>query len=45
MLIGNLAPQSKYKKLIREERDVSDCKDLLMEPEVDLDKLATPAGQ
>lgn len=45
VLIGNLAPQSKYKKLIREERDVSDCKDLLMEPEVDLDKLATPAGQ
>ncbi|RJT08107.1 NAD(P)/FAD-dependent oxidoreductase [Halococcus sp. IIIV-5B] len=45
VLIGNLAPQSKYKKLIREERDVSDCKDLLMEPEVDLDELATPAGQ
>jgi NAD(P)H-nitrite reductase large subunit len=45
VLIGNLAPQSKYKKLIREERVVGDKKDLLMEDEVDLDKLAPAAEQ
>ena len=45
VLIGNLAPQSKYKKLIREERVVADQKDLLMEETVDLDKLAPAAEQ
>lgn len=45
VLIGNLAPQTKYKKLIREERDVTDCLDLLMEEQVDLDKLVAAAGQ
>lgn len=45
VLIGDLAPQSKYKKLIREERIVADKKDLLMEEEVDLDKLVPTAEQ
>jgi NAD(P)H-nitrite reductase large subunit len=45
VLIGDLAPQSKYKKLIREERTVADQKEILMEEEVDLDKLAPAAEQ
>jgi NAD(P)H-nitrite reductase large subunit len=46
VLIGDLAPQSKYKKLIREERDVADQKDVLLNQSVDLDDLEapTPAG-
>ncbi len=45
VLIGDLAPQSKYKKLIREERVVADQKEILMEEDVDLDKLAPTAEQ
>ena len=45
VLIGDLAPQSKYKKLIREERVVADQKDVLMKEQVDLDELAPAAEQ
>ena len=45
VLIGDLAPQSKYKKLIREERVVADQKDVLMKETVDLDDLAPAAEQ
>ena len=45
VLIGDLAPQSKYKKLIRDERVVADQKDVLMQEEVDLDDLAPAAEQ
>jgi len=40
VLIGDLAPQSKYKQLIREERVVADQTDILLAEEVDLDELA-----
>jgi NAD(P)H-nitrite reductase large subunit len=43
VLIGNLAPQTKYKQLIREEREVADQAEVLLEHEVDLDKLDAPA--
>ncbi|MGB9987495.1 NAD(P)/FAD-dependent oxidoreductase [Salarchaeum japonicum] len=39
VLIGNLAPQSKYKQLIREEAQVADQKDVLLEENFDLDDL------
>jgi NAD(P)H-nitrite reductase large subunit len=42
VLIGDLSQQSVYKKLIREERQVADAKDVLLEQEVDVDKLAAP---
>ena len=45
VLIGDLAPQSKYKKLAREERVVADQEDVLMREEVDLDELAPTAEQ
>ncbi|PSQ65217.1 MAG: NADH oxidase [Halobacteriales archaeon SW_9_67_24] len=45
VLIGDLAPQSKYKKLAREERVVADQKEVLMREEVDLDELAPAAEQ
>jgi len=46
VLIGDLSPQSKYKQLIREERVVADQKDVLMEQNVDLEKLdAAPQEQ
>ena len=44
VLVGDLAPQSAYKKLMREERVVADQKDVLLEKRVDLDKVA-PAQQ
>ncbi|WP_299262681.1 NAD(P)/FAD-dependent oxidoreductase [Halorientalis sp.] len=43
VLIGDLAPQSKYKQLIREERVVSDQKEVLLEQDVDLERLSAPA--
>ncbi|MFC7194401.1 NAD(P)/FAD-dependent oxidoreductase [Halosimplex aquaticum] len=43
VLIGDLSQQSKYKKLIREEREVAQHKDLLMEEDVDMDKLEEAA--
>jgi NAD(P)H-nitrite reductase large subunit len=39
VLIGDLAPQSKFKQLIREEREVADQKEVLLEETVDLEKL------
>ncbi|SDJ41829.1 Pyridine nucleotide-disulphide oxidoreductase [Halovenus aranensis] len=39
VLIGDLSQQSTYKKLIREEWDVADRKELLLEEDVDLDRL------
>jgi 3-phenylpropionate/trans-cinnamate dioxygenase ferredoxin reductase subunit len=39
VLIGDLAPQSKYKKLMREERVVADQKDVLMQQQFELDDL------
>jgi len=43
VLIGDLSPQSAYKQLIREERDVADQADILLEQSVDLEKLDAPA--
>jgi len=45
VLIGDLAPQSKFKQLIREQRAVADQKEILLEPEVDLEKLDAPAAE
>jgi NAD(P)H-nitrite reductase large subunit len=39
VLIGDLSQQSKFKKLIREERQVADQKELLLEKEVDLEEV------
>ncbi len=43
VLIGDLAPQSTFKQLMREERDVSGQKELLLEQSVDIDQLDAPA--
>ncbi len=43
VLIGDLSPQSTYKRLIREQWDVADRKDLLLEKRVDVDKLEAVA--
>ncbi len=40
VLIGNLAPQSAYKQLIREERPVAGQKEALLEETVDIEHLA-----
>jgi len=39
VLIGDLSQQSKFKKLIREEHQIGDKKELLTEQDVDMDKL------
>lgn len=39
VLIGDLSQQSTYKKLIREEHQVADKQDLLLEEDVDVDKV------
>jgi NAD(P)H-nitrite reductase large subunit len=39
VLIGDLSQQSTYKQLIREGREVADQKDVLLEEDVDIDKL------
>jgi NAD(P)H-nitrite reductase large subunit len=44
VLIGDLSQQSTYKQLIREERQVADQKEVLLEENVDVDKLE-PAPQ
>jgi NAD(P)H-nitrite reductase large subunit len=44
VLIGDLSQQSKFKQLIREERQVADQKEVLLEEDVDLEKLE-PAPQ
>ncbi len=45
VLIGDLAPQSKFKQLMRQKRVVADQKDVLLEKTVDLEKLAPPQEQ
>jgi len=45
VLIGDLSQQSKYKKLIREERDVAQFKQELMAEDVDMDALEEAAPQ
>jgi len=43
VLIGDLSQQSKFKKLMREERQVAQHKDLILEEDVDMDKLEEAA--
>ncbi|SIR32342.1 Pyridine nucleotide-disulphide oxidoreductase [Haladaptatus litoreus] len=45
VLIGDIAPQGKYKDLIRNEVEVADQKDILLEKEFDPEKLALPQEQ
>ncbi|MCU4742970.1 NAD(P)/FAD-dependent oxidoreductase [Natronoglomus mannanivorans] len=45
VLIGDLAPQSKFKQLMREQRVVADQKEVLLEETVDLDNLAPTQEQ
>lgn len=45
VLIGDLSPQSKFKQLMREQREVADQAEVLLEQEVDLDDLAPAQGQ
>ncbi|MDQ2050504.1 FAD-dependent oxidoreductase [Natronolimnohabitans sp. A-GB9] len=45
VLIGDLSPQSKFKQLMREQREVADQAEVLLEQEVDLDELAAPQEQ
>jgi NAD(P)H-nitrite reductase large subunit len=45
VLIGNLAPQSKYKQLIKDESVVADQKDVLLQDNFDLEDLAIPQEQ
>jgi NAD(P)H-nitrite reductase large subunit len=45
VLIGDLSQQSTFKKIIREERPVADQKELLLEPDVDMEQLAAPATE
>ncbi|SEH12944.1 Pyridine nucleotide-disulphide oxidoreductase [Natronorubrum sediminis] len=40
VLIGDLSPQSTFKQLMREQREVADQADVLLEKQVDLDNLA-----
>ncbi|MHB9287755.1 NAD(P)/FAD-dependent oxidoreductase [Halobacteriales archaeon Cl-PHB] len=42
VLIGDLSQQSTYKQLIREQRQVADQKEVLLEKSVDIDKLEAP---
>jgi NAD(P)H-nitrite reductase large subunit len=42
VLIGDLSQQSTFKQIIREERQVADQKELLLEESVDIDKLDAP---
>jgi 3-phenylpropionate/trans-cinnamate dioxygenase ferredoxin reductase subunit len=45
VLIGDLSPQSAYKRLMREERVVADQKEALLQKSVDLDDLAPAQEQ
>ncbi|NIB99981.1 FAD/NAD(P)-binding oxidoreductase [Halobacterium sp. R2-5] len=45
VLIGNLAPQSKYKKLIKDEAVVADQQDVLLQENFEIDELAIPQEQ
>ena len=42
VLIGDLSPQTKYKQLMRERRQVADQKDVLMQQTFDLEELDAP---
>jgi len=42
VLIGDLSQQSALKRIIREERQVVDQKELLLEPEIEVEKLEAP---
>ena len=42
VLVGDLSPQSVYKQIIREERQVADKKEALLEEDVDLEALEAP---
>jgi NAD(P)H-nitrite reductase large subunit len=45
VLIGNLAPQSKYKQLIKDEAVVADQKEVLLQDNFELDELAIAQEQ
>jgi len=45
VLIGNLAPQSKYKKLIKQQAQVADQKDVLLQENFDLEELGAAVEQ
>jgi 3-phenylpropionate/trans-cinnamate dioxygenase ferredoxin reductase subunit len=45
VLIGDLSPQTAYKQLMREQREVADQKDVLMEKQFDVEMLAEAAEQ
>jgi len=45
VLIGDIAPQGKYKDLIRQEAEVADQKEVLLEKEFDPEDLAIPQEQ
>ncbi|WP_339102270.1 FAD-dependent oxidoreductase [Haloterrigena salinisoli] len=45
VLIGDLSPQSKLKQLMREQREVADQAEVLLEQRVDLDELAPAQEQ
>ena len=45
VLIGDIAPQGKYKDLIRREVEVADQKETLLEKEFDTEELAIPQEQ
>ncbi|MFC6989298.1 NAD(P)/FAD-dependent oxidoreductase [Haloplanus sp. GCM10025708] len=45
VLIGDLSPQSGYKRLMRDERVVADQKDVLMQKQFDADELAPAQEQ
>jgi NAD(P)H-nitrite reductase large subunit len=45
VLIGDLAPQTKLKKLAREQRDLTGQKEVLLDEELDLDRLEAPEAE
>ena len=45
VLIGDLAPQTKLKKLAREQRDLTGQKDVLLDEQLDLDRLEPPEAE
>ncbi|MFC6953885.1 NAD(P)/FAD-dependent oxidoreductase [Halorubellus litoreus] len=45
VLIGDLAPQTKLKKLAREQRDLTGQKEVLLDEELDLDRLDAPEAE
>jgi len=45
VLIGDLAPQTKLKKLAREQRDLTGQKEVLLDEQLDLDRLDAPEAE